>query len=164
MVPFEGPELLALQQQAKAYNRAHGITGVLLHTADGRFLQLLEGEEAAVRHLYYHCILRDPRHRDCRILAEEPCLEPSFTGQEMVFCFAQPNDVRDLLAHVPAGNRGRCVPRARTAPELAAALRAFLATGLCAPGGVGPATGQGRASFPRPATGGPGTHPARANR
>lgn len=137
MVPFEGPELLALQQQAQAYNRAHGITGVLLHTADGRFLQLFEGDEAAVRHLYYHGILRDPRHRDCHILAEGPCLKPSFASWSMLFRFAQPNDVRALLAHVPAGNLARCVPRARTGAELAAALRAFLTpadqTGIYAP-------------------------------
>ncbi|MGY3089413.1 hypothetical protein ACVWYF_002461 [Hymenobacter sp. UYAg731] len=129
MVPFEAPELLALQQQAEAYNQAHGITGALLHTTDGRFLELLEGDEAAVRHLYYHHILRDPRHRDCHILAEGPCLEASFAGRAILFHFAQPNEVRALLAHVPAGNQALRVPRARTGPELAAALRAFLAPG-----------------------------------
>lgn len=128
-VPFEAPELLALEQQAQAYNRAHGITGMLLHTADGRFLQLFEGEEAAVRHLYYHGIVRDPRHRDCHVLAEGPCLYRSFAGWSMGFRFAQPNEVRDLLAHVPASNQALCVPRARTGPELAAALRAFLPPG-----------------------------------
>ena len=132
MVPFEAPELLALQAQAEAYNRAHGITGVLLHTADGRFLQLLEGDEAAVRHLYYHCILHDPRHRDCHVLADGPCLKASFTSWAMVLHFVRPNEVRALLAYVPPGNQALCVPRARTGPELAAALRAFLTTGQAA--------------------------------
>ena len=127
MVPFEGPELLALQQQAHAYNCAHGITGVLLHTADGRFLQLLEGDEAAVRHLFYHHIVRDPRHRDWHILAEGPCLEASFAHWCMLLRLVQPNEVRDLLAyHAPAGNQALLVPRARTGAELAAALRAFV--------------------------------------
>ncbi|MET4076201.1 BLUF domain-containing protein [Hymenobacter sp. UYCo722] len=128
-VPFEAPELRALQRQAVASNRSHGITGVLLHTADGRFLQLLEGDEAAVRQLYCRHIVPDPRHRDCHILAAGPCPEPSFTGWHMALRFAQPSEVRDLLAHVPACNLALCVPRARTAPELAAALRAFFAAG-----------------------------------
>ncbi len=133
MVPFNAPELRALHRQAQAYNGTHGITGVLLHTADGRFLQLLEGTEAAVRHLYYNHIVRDPRHRDCHILAEGPCLKPSFASWAMVLRFVRPNEVRDLLAHVPAdGNQARCVPRARTGPELAAALRGFIATGQTA--------------------------------
>ncbi|MBU6122639.1 BLUF domain-containing protein [Hymenobacter siberiensis] len=133
MVPFNAPELRALHRQAQAYNGTHGITGVLLHTADGRFLQLLEGTEAAVRHLYYNHIVRDPRHRDCHILAEGPCLKPSFASWAMVLRFVRPNEVRDLLAHVPAdGNQARCVPRARTGPELAAALRGFIATGQAA--------------------------------
>ena len=134
MVPFNAPALRALHRQAQAYNGTYGITGALLHTADGRFLQLLEGAEAAVRYLYYNHIVRDQRHRDCHILAEGPCLEPSFAGWAMVLRFVRPNEVRDLLAHVPASNQALCVPRARTAPELAAALRAFIATmGQAAP-------------------------------
>lgn len=128
-VPFEAPELLALQQQAQAHNRAHGITGVLLHTADGRFLQLLEGEAAAVRTLYHHAIVHDPRHRDCHVLAEGPCRARSFPHWSMLARFVEPLEVRALLAHVPAGSQARCVPRARTGPELAQALVAFLATG-----------------------------------
>jgi hypothetical protein len=129
MVPFEAPELLALQQQAEAYNCHHGITGVLLHTADGRFLHLLEGPEDAVRTLFHHRIVLDPRHRDWHVLAEGPCLERSFAGRAMLLHFAQPNEVRALLAHVPVGNQALLVPRARTGPELAAALHAHLLPG-----------------------------------
>lgn len=132
MVPFNAPALRALQQQAQAHNGAHGITGVLLHTADGRFLQLLEGAEAAVRHLYHH-IVRDPRHRDCHILAEGRCREPSFARWAMVLRFVRPNEVRALLAYVPANNQALRVPRPRTGPELAAALLAFVATAQAAP-------------------------------
>jgi hypothetical protein len=129
MVPFEAPELLALHQQAQAYNHAHGIASVLLHTADGRLLQLLEGDETIVRHLYYQRIAPDSRHRDCRIVAQGPALVPTLAGWPLEIRAALPADLRALLAHVPSGNRALCVPRTRTAPELAEALRAFLATG-----------------------------------
>ena len=129
MIPFDRPALLALQQRARAFNRAHGIAGVLLHTADGRFLQLLEGPKAAVWSLYYRHIVLDPRHRDCHVLAEGPCPQLLFAGWAMALRFAEPADVRALLASVPALNQALGVPRARTGPELAAALRAFAASG-----------------------------------
>lgn len=128
MVPFEGPELLALQQQAQAYNQAHGIASVLLHTPDGRLLQLLEGPETTVRRLYYQRLEADSRHRDCHIVAQGPALVPTLTGWFFEIRAAQPADLRALLAHVPSGNLALSVPRARTAPELAEALRAFVAT------------------------------------
>ena len=129
MIPFDRPALLALQQQAQAWNRAHGISGLLLHTADGRFLQLLEGDKGAVWPLYYCHIALDPRHRDCHVLAEGSCRHPSFAGWAMALRFAEPSDVRALLAKVPAQNQALGEPRARTGPELAAALRSFMASG-----------------------------------
>ena len=129
MIPFDWSALLALQQQAQAWNRAHGISGVLLHTADGRFLQLLEGRKEAVWSLYYRHIALDPRHRDCHVLVEGPCLKPSFTRWAMALRFAEPADIRALLAAVPAANQALGIPRAHTQPELAAALRRLLAAG-----------------------------------
>jgi hypothetical protein len=41
--PFSKPELVNLLQQARQFNEANGITGLLLYTPDGRFLQVLEG-------------------------------------------------------------------------------------------------------------------------
>ena len=129
MIPFGRPELLALQRQAQVCNQVHGISGVLLHTADGRFLQLLEGPKAAVWSLYYRRIVLDPRHRDCHVLAEGPCLQLLFTNWAMALRSAEPADVRALLGKVPAINQAVGVPRARTGPELATALRTFTARG-----------------------------------
>ena len=129
MIPFDRPALLALQQQAQAWNRAHDLSGVLLHTVDGRFLQLLEGSKEAVRGLYYRHIALDPRHRDCHVLAEGPCPQPSFAGWAMALRCASPADVRNLLAAGPAVNKALGIPRARTQPELVAALRGLLTSG-----------------------------------
>ena len=41
-VPFATPELTALLHQSRAYNRQVHITGLLLHSPDGRFLQIME--------------------------------------------------------------------------------------------------------------------------
>ena len=54
-------------------NAMMGITGLLLFI-DGGFLQILEGEERAVRELYTR-IAGDPRHRNARLMLdrEVPC-------------------------------------------------------------------------------------------
>ena len=54
-------------------NSMMGITGLLLFI-DGGFLQMLEGEERAVRELYTR-ITSDPRHRNTRLMLdrEVPC-------------------------------------------------------------------------------------------
>ena len=48
LVPFEKEEIVALLAGCRAYNATHNITGLLLYTPDGRFLQVLEGEESIV--------------------------------------------------------------------------------------------------------------------
>src|SRR5690348_2303117 len=49
-------------------NAMLGITGLLLFI-DGGFLQILEGEERAVRELYTR-ITSDPRHRNARVMLD----------------------------------------------------------------------------------------------
>jgi hypothetical protein len=53
---------------ARRKNEACGITGLLLHI-DGGFLQVLEGEEAAVHELYGR-IRADQRHWEARLLLD----------------------------------------------------------------------------------------------
>jgi hypothetical protein len=61
-------DLVALLTVSRRSNAKAGITGLLLFTAD-RFVQLLEGDEAAVRKLYED-IQRDGRHRDVTLVFE----------------------------------------------------------------------------------------------
>jgi hypothetical protein len=67
--PFSEAELANLLQQARLFNKASGITGLLLYTPDGRFLQVLEGSVEAVHNLYFLHVARDPRHRQLTLLA-----------------------------------------------------------------------------------------------
>jgi hypothetical protein len=125
---FGAPELAALLHRGRAHNQAHGISGVLLHTTDGRFLQVLEGPKTAVRHLYYHVILSDTRHFHCQVLGEGFGAQRSFGGWTMGCRMAHPADLRTLLGEVPADGLGlahRPYPR----PQLLALLEAFVAQG-----------------------------------
>ncbi|WP_295881696.1 BLUF domain-containing protein [uncultured Thiohalocapsa sp.] len=62
-------DLVDLLSVSRRKNEALGITGLLLYSGD-RFIQLLEGEEAAVRELYA-LISKDERHRDVTLVYEE---------------------------------------------------------------------------------------------
>lgn len=66
--PFSTEELVALLKKARAKNSQLDITGMLLYK-DGNFIQILEGEEAAVKQLY-SLISNDPRHCDTIIIDE----------------------------------------------------------------------------------------------
>ena len=61
-------ELLEILAQSRTRNAEAGITGMLLYK-DGNFMQVLEGEEQAVRDLYAR-IRRDPRHLGIVTLVE----------------------------------------------------------------------------------------------
>ncbi|OWP61382.1 blue light sensor protein [Hymenobacter amundsenii] len=106
LVPFDPPGLRALLEQARGFNREHHISGLLLHTPDGRFLQILEGEEAMVRALYYDHIVADLRHHRCQVLGAGPCPERSFADWNMGFRVANAAELRVLLAGTPAAGPG----------------------------------------------------------
>ena len=53
LAPFTDAELAALLLGWRDHNRQVHVTGLLLHSSDGRFLQILDGEDADVRQLYY---------------------------------------------------------------------------------------------------------------
>lgn len=58
---FSPNELVDLLAKSRQNNKERGITGMLLYK-DGNFMQVLEGEESAVRTLHAK-IQNDPRHR-----------------------------------------------------------------------------------------------------
>lgn len=127
LVPFETPELTALLMQSRANNLRHAITGLLLYTPDGRFLQVLEGPHKAVRHLYHRRIAVDPRHFSCRVLSEGPCQHRAFADWRMGFRVAQPQHLRTLLGYMPPDSPALLVPRPHTRPELLELLHDFVA-------------------------------------
>lgn len=129
LVPFEPPELAALLHHARIHNEQHAISGILLYTPDGRFLQVLEGEADVVRHFYHQRIMADPRHYNCRVLCEGPCQYRSFPNWPMGFRHAHACHFRTLLGTAPPNNQSLLVPRPHTRPELLALLLEFAAGG-----------------------------------
>ncbi|MGI2260346.1 BLUF domain-containing protein [Shewanella sp. GXUN23E] len=81
--PLLPRDLNALLEQARVGNASLGISGVLLYQS-GSFVQLLEGEEPAVRELF-NKIKRDPRHSRVTQLYAGYLLERHFADWSMGF-------------------------------------------------------------------------------
>lgn len=81
--PFSEADLEALLLDARARNRQHGVTGVLLHH-DGSFFQYLEGPEDGVAAVYER-IRASRRHRGLIELFRWPCPGRLFDGWTMGF-------------------------------------------------------------------------------
>ena len=123
--PFETAALASLLHQARGFNQKHYLSGLLLHTPDGQFLQILEGEEAAVRALYYDHIVADPRHHCCRLLGAGACAERSFADWNMGFRGATALELHALLAAPSPGPSladPSLVKARRSSPPSASAL------------------------------------------
>jgi hypothetical protein len=76
-----GSVLTAIRELAEVRNPQRGITGALVLDR-GRFLQVLEGEPAALERLA-EAISRDQRHRDITLLVRAPIRERTFAGWSM---------------------------------------------------------------------------------
>ena len=78
---------------------------------------------AAVRHLYYHAILSDPRH--CRVLGEGPWPTRSFATWTMGFRQAPLADLRTLLGDTTNDSLG-LTPRPYPQPQLLGLVLRFV--------------------------------------
>jgi hypothetical protein len=87
--------LVRLLDGSRAANRAAEVTGFLLYR-DGRFLQYLEGPEAAVRDLM-RSIGSDARHRHVAVLLESAIARRQFPDWTMGFNASRSS----LVAFVP---------------------------------------------------------------
>lgn len=76
-------ELRALLALSVRRNRALGVTGMLLY-ARGGFMQLLEGEEEAVKGLF-DFVRRDDRHCRVTVLVQGPVMERTFADWAMAY-------------------------------------------------------------------------------
>jgi hypothetical protein len=138
LAPFEPAELAALLHRGRTHNRAHGITGLLLHTDDGRFLQVLEGPKTAVRQLFYHVILSDTRHFHCHVVSEGLCFQRAFSDWTMGCRVALSAEMRQLLGEAaPTDSLGLATrPYPRT--QLLTLLQEFVSQGETATGQLHP--------------------------
>lgn len=80
---FSRTDLLDLLMKARRYNTEVGITGILLYK-EGNFIQVLEGEEQAVRTLFQK-IEQDPRHLGVIVLLQGVEAERQFPDWSMGF-------------------------------------------------------------------------------
>lgn len=91
--PFSKEDLDLLLAQCRKNNAVLGLTGMLLYK-DGNFLQVLEGEERAVRALYAK-IDRDSRHGGTIVLQQGHAEERQFPSWFMGFRDLNSPEVRD---------------------------------------------------------------------
>lgn len=89
--PVNDADLLAILDNARAWNEAHGITGMLLYIHGepavehaGRFMQVLEGSELEVRHIFNQ-IKSDGRHQFVTVLNEGTLKARNFESWRMGF-------------------------------------------------------------------------------
>lgn len=92
--PMNEHDLSEVLRQSRERNTAMGITGMLLYR-DGAFLQVLEGEKAAVQKLYA-AICADDRHRAVVQLAGKTVEARSFSDWTMAFRNLDDADASDL--------------------------------------------------------------------
>lgn len=92
---FLDSDIRTMMLQAKIFNQANNITGCLLYH-DKKFVQLLEGNEAAVISLYEK-IEQDERHADVTILHTETISYRLFTDWSMIY--NNLNDQSDQVRH-----------------------------------------------------------------
>lgn len=100
---FSKDELLSLLKTAREKNSLLGITGLLLYK-DGDFLQVLEGDEAAVRTLL-DTIQKDQRHRGTIIMAEEKAESRLFGEWSMGFRDLADPQLQSMPGFSPFMNR-----------------------------------------------------------
>jgi len=91
-------DLAALLVQSRRNNEQAGITGALVY-GDGQFMQVLEGDEAAVMDCYQR-IAQDPRHDAVFKLADKAIEERYFVNWSMAFHELPPDQFTDLTGYV----------------------------------------------------------------
>ena len=96
------PEALAeLLRQARSYNQAHRLTGLLLYTNQTKeFVQVLEGPRDEVQKIYEKIAI-DPRHKHAFVLHEGEATGRMFPDWRMGFALAETQDLRATTGYFP---------------------------------------------------------------
>ena len=103
VVPLDNTQLNAILESAVRHNTELAVTGMLLY-ANGFFMQVLEGEAAAVDETYAR-ILVDVRHHDLLILERNEISHRSFEQWHMGFHSLSLADVIAYPAYVDFFNK-----------------------------------------------------------
>ena len=97
--PFSSAQLEDLLRVARANNMRLDITGMLLYK-DGNFMQVLEGEAAAVKALFAK-IAVDPRHSGAIVLLDGPTPVRAFSEWSMGFRDLRAGGATDISGYTP---------------------------------------------------------------
>jgi hypothetical protein len=95
--PQTGTVTAGILAAAEAHNAANGVSGVLCQ-GQGLYLQVLEGERAAVNRLYAH-ILQDRRHHDVQMLSFEEIKERRYADWSMAHVLLPDDDAMVRMQH-----------------------------------------------------------------
>lgn len=97
--PLCDEDLARLLEQSRERNKRNGITGMLLFK-DGRFIQLLEGQEENVQKVYCS-IARDERHHSVQLLWSRYVQYREFPDWTMGFQNVDDLDLSALEGYTP---------------------------------------------------------------
>ena len=117
---FSKSQLLTLLHDAREKNANQGITGMLLYK-DGNFMQMIEGEAAAL-HSLFQSITNDPRHHQLLVIFDEPAETRLFTDWTMGFYDLADPTLETLPGFSPFMNRALDVDRFKDDPSHCLAL------------------------------------------
>ncbi|WP_052336018.1 BLUF domain-containing protein [Rhodopirellula sallentina] len=79
--PLPMESFLQIRREARDINQRDGITGILAF-GEGRFMQILEGDQETVSQTYARIVL-DSRHHSCKLIQFTFCPERFFEGWTM---------------------------------------------------------------------------------
>ena len=95
---LDNNELLNILNTARKNNAKRGVTGVLLYS-DRIFIQLLEGEDADVDHIFGE-IEKDIRHKNMITLIDEEIHTKDFPEWSMGFSTPSAGKLKDILGYL----------------------------------------------------------------
>jgi len=112
---FTQEDLRALLAKSRLNNDRAGITGLLLYK-DGNFMQVLEGDRAAVLATKAK-IAADPRHRGVLVLLEEDSAQRHFGNWSMAFRDLETGGTQALPGYSDFLNTSLTDPRFKQDPN-----------------------------------------------
>ena len=113
--PLTSGQLTELLEQSRAWNEAHGITGLLSYcsTSDcrtGHFVQVLEGAASDVHDLFAK-IRQDKRHHHVQLLSDKASGKRWFADWQMAFAPVEASDFFWLIGYLDAKGHNLIKPQ-----------------------------------------------------
>jgi hypothetical protein len=90
-------QLASILKSSHHNNTAKGITGMLIY-AQGKFMQVLEGERNTIHELYLR-IVKNPLHTNAYVLLEGPLEERNFADWSMGFKHLESEELLELTGY-----------------------------------------------------------------